>query len=470
MKNMMTTTLQRMGCFACFGLGLLVCRSSFAAAPADSLTWHQAENRVDADVHDWPLPKLLEEIAAATGWLVYVAPDAEAVASTRFKNLPVADALRRLLGNLNFALVPETNGNPRLLVYKISLHEATKLVAAPLVPKVAKTPAAKPIPDELIVRLKPGAKIDDLARQLGAKVIGRIDSLNAYRLKFDNAGDAESARDTLGSNSDVASVDSNYAIDRPTSPQPLLASSVPPLNLQVKAPGPNGRIVVGLIDTPVQPLGGGLDAFLQQSIPIAGDAKPNPNFPTHATSMAETLLTSLQAVTGGSTSVQILPVDVYGNNTSTSTFDVALGVTKAVNAGANPINLSLGSDADSPFLHDVIKQASQQGIVFFAAAGNEPVTTPVYPAAYPEVTGVTAGDRQGNIASYANRGSFVKIIAPGSSVIYFQNQPFYVTGTSASAAYASGMAAGLAETQHKSLSQADATLQQNLGVKPAGSR
>ena len=59
----------------------------------------------------------------------------------------------------------------------------------------------------------------------------------------------------------------------------------------------------------------------------------------------ETILRSVQGTTSGTTSIKVLPVDVYGNNVSTTTFDVAQGIYRAVNAGANVINLSLGSTA-----------------------------------------------------------------------------------------------------------------------------
>jgi len=74
--------------------------------------------------------------------------------------------------------------------------------------------------------------------------------------------------------------------------------------------------------------------------------------------------------------------------------------------------ISASQRADSAFLHSVIQDASSKNIVFIGAAGNSPVTTPFYPAAYPEVMAVTAID-QGQIASYANRGSFVSLGAPG---------------------------------------------------------
>jgi hypothetical protein len=84
-------------------------------------------------------------------------------------------------------------------------------------------------------------------------------------------------------------------------------------------------------------------------------------------------------------------------------------------------------------------------VLFFAAAGNEPVTTPMYPAAYSDVIAVTAINRDGGIAPWANYGSFVDIGAPGSSIVSFGGQAYLVTGTSTSTAIASGIAAGSAQ-------------------------
>ena len=72
----------------------------------------------------------------------------------------------------------------------------------------------------------------------------------------------------------------------------------------------------------------------------------------------------------------------------------------------------------------------ERGVLFLAAAGNEPTTAPNYPAAYPEVLAVTAGGRNGQLASYANRGDFVDVAAPGSSIIHFDGKAYLVSGTS----------------------------------------
>lgn len=445
-----------------FGL-LLYALVAFLAVPvsaADTLTWNTNRNRVSADVKNTPLLDLLEQVAGATGWQVFVEPETLHNVSAKFKDLNPGEALQFLLGDANFALVPQTNSAARLFVFRTSRLNATQMVHA----KRPEPPKAKLIANELIVRLKPGAKIDDIAKLLGAKVVGRIDGMNAYRLQFDDAASADAARQQLAGNQDVTSVDSNYAIDQPPVPGQVGSGLTPPPSLQLKPPPDNGRVIVGLIDTAVQPLGNNLDQFLQKQVLLAGDAQLDPNSPSHGTAMAETILRSIEDVTQGSTSVQILPIDVYGQSATTSTFDVANGIVQAVNSGAQIVNLSLGSPGDSPFLRNVIDDAVSKNIIFFASAGNSPDTSPVYPAAYPGVNPVTALDPNGQLASYANRGSWVDLGAPGTSVVYYGSQAWYEVGTSPAAAFASGLAAGYMDANQKTAPQAQAFVHNSLGI------
>ena len=450
------------------GMLFVVLLGSLVAHAEDTLYWDSKKQLVTADIRSSDLLRVLRGISSVTGWQVYVEPETIHDVSVKFKDLPPGEALHMLLGDVNFTLIPEKVTKSKLYVFRTRMNMATQLVA-PNPGEFAKK-RSKIIGNELIVRLKPGANIADIAKALGAKITGKIDALNAYRLAFDDAAAADAAKEQLGTNPDVSSVENNYSIDRPTTPRELSAASQvpPPPHLDVKPPPSTGRILVGLVDTALQPLGNGLDPFVQKQISVAGDPVIDPNEPSHGTSMAETMLRSLQSITKGSTSVQILPVDVYGPNESTSTFDVANGITTAVNKGANPINLSLGSDGDSAILHDVIKDASSKGIVFVAAAGNTPVTTPFYPAAYStdgEVLAVTALD-QGKLASYANRGSFVNLGAPGTSVVYFNDKSWYVMGTSASAAYVSGLVAGYADVNHQTPAAGKTFVNQNMAFTP----
>lgn len=417
---------------------------------------------MNADISDWDVQKLLEEIATATGWEVFIEPGTKYTVSTKFKNLSPGEALRMLLPSLTAVLLPQQGGPSKLLVYRTSAQEATQWVR----PIAAKKddPTAKPIPNELIVTLKPGAKIDELAKKLGAKVVGRADGLNTYRLAFENAEAAQSAREQLQSNPDVVSVDNNYWMHGPESPDALALSSGNPLNLKENKSGDCSSSIIGLIDTPIQSTGGSMDAFLLPGLSVVSETSLSSDQPTHATSMFETILRGVSA-NGQETSVKVLPVDVYGNNSETTTFDVANGIDRAVNKGAGVINLSLGSAGDSTFLRQVIKSSTDQGVMFFAAAGNEPSTALTYPAAYSNVVAVTASGRDGAIASYANRGDFVDLAAPGSSVVSYNGQSWLVMGTSASTAYASGLAASLWNCGKSTSAQVTSAMQSILPVK-----
>ena len=113
----------------------------------------------------------------------------------------------------------------------------------------------------------------------------------------------------------------------------------------------------------------------------------------------------------------------------------------------------------------MITDLHSKGVLFVAAAGNEPTTLPNYPAAYSEVVAVTAGDRNGRITEYANRGDFVDIVAPGSSIVNFGDKSFLGSGTSYSSAYIAGVAAGMASNTKATTSEIEAQIRLKLGKK-----
>jgi hypothetical protein len=170
--------------------------------------------------------------------------------------------------------------------------------------------------------------------------------------------------------------------------------------------------------------------------------------------MFETLMKSVDAFTpdGSTTQVKVLPVDVYGDKGQATTFDVAEGVLQALKSGARIINLSLGSEGDAPYLHEVIQAGVEAGATFVASAGNTPTTSPMYPAGYPEVNSITAGDSPNSIAPYANLSSSNDAMAPGAARIQYNGKSYIIQGTSPAAAYfsgavASGVATGLTPAQ-----------------------
>lgn len=437
---------------------------AIASAADNSLRFHPTQRTLDAQVAGWTLDELLAQLTAATGWEIYVEPAAGREVNARFRDLPVGEALGRLLGSLNYALLPRDGAPDKLLVFQTNAQDATRRVAS------ARKTGLR-IGNEVLITLKKGSGADPaaLARQLGAKITGRIDKLGAYRLEFEDDAAAQAARDALASNNLVDSVSDNYWIDTPPAAERLSASSSLPFSLNPTASGDAGKLVVGLIDTGVQPMGAAFDAFLLKAISIDPDYTPGGSSPTHGTSMAETLLRGLAIAVedrGNATAARILPVDVYGASANTTSFNVAWGVSTAIDNGATLINLSLGSSGDSTLLRTLIENATAQGVVFFAAAGNTPTDAPTYPAAYASVTAVTAGDKRGNLASYANYGSFVDVVGPGTSIVTYNGRSYLTSGTSAATAFISGMALGTASGTGRSLTSVQTSLRTSLAFQP----
>ncbi len=433
-----------------------------AGAATNLLVWNRAGDRVTADVRAWPLLNLLEAIAAQSGWQVRVEPELEQPASVKFKNLPYGEALRLLLGDLNYAVVPQTNGPARFYVFRTALDRATQIVGDTSDPAVVGQP--KRVPNELIVRVKPGTDIEALAKSLGAKVVGSIPEMNAYRLQFDDEETTEAARKKLQANPEVASVQDNYYVDQPRAPQNLGGQAAPETRLTLDPPKQDAcKVVVGMVDGWLQNLGSQMEPFIKERISVAGQSTANNSQPNHPTAMANSILQALQSSGKANTSVQIIAVDVFGAESSANTFNVALGMIAAANKGATIINASLGGYGNSPILSDTTKLLASKNIPVFAAVGNDASNKPFYPAADPYVTAITASER-GRLAAYANVGTAATIAAPGTVVFSYNSQTYASQGTSVSTALATGVAAGIADANCAPWSKVIPLLQKNMPV------
>ena len=446
-------------------LVVLVLFSIKASRAADSMIWDKKNDAVSADVRGIALWPLLEDIAHQTGWHIFVEPGLERhKTDVKFSDLQRGDALKKLLGDLNYAFVPQATGPDYLYVFATIMRNATKPVAAD--PNSVKKAPAKHVPNELILKVKPGTDIDALAKSLGATVVGRDDALGIYRLKFSDEAATEAALSQLKSNSSVEAVDYNYYYDAPIKPQPLANPPANQTKLTLDDSQPNDPChpIVAVIDTQVQSLGSDLDKFVMKAVSVVDNPSSSSEVVTHGTAMVSAALDAVGQSSGGHSAVRILPVVVYDSGEQTTTWYVARGVQAAVNNGASVLNMSLGGGSDSPILNDIIQKALAKGVVIFAAAGNQPVTTPTYPAAIPGVNAVTALGAPGQLAPYANYGSFVSMALPGANVVREGNLAYVMQGTSTATAYASGVAAGTKGVNCDSWSQIQSAMQQKFPV------
>jgi hypothetical protein len=164
----------------CFGLWL---GATLSAWPVDSLVWRNAEGRVDAQIDSWSLTNLLQEIAASSGWQVYLEPGTDYKVRAKFKGFPVGEALRHLLGNLNYALLPQTNSAPKLFVYKSSLQGAIQLMA-PAEGGGSISKSGQPISKGLVIASKPDSK-KTIALQEKRETSDGAGSSEPFKFEFD---------------------------------------------------------------------------------------------------------------------------------------------------------------------------------------------------------------------------------------------------------------------------------------------
>ncbi|MEY4690401.1 MAG: hypothetical protein RIT19_726 [Verrucomicrobiota bacterium] len=417
------------------------------AAPASrrpGLRWDPTTDRYEASIPGWPVHRVLARLGGQTGWRIWIEDGIQARVQARFSNLPAREALPRILGGLNYSLTTSRDGRRELKVFATQARSSNR--------EIEGDSGEGPIPDELIIRSKSGMPIDPkrLAALKGATVVGTNGVSGAYRVKFESERLAEEALQGLADGSDDLAVENNQRFEAPETPVAVSGPGVPPLRLTPTVRPDGHRRVIALIDSAPQALSPEFQAFLLPTVDVV-PGSPAPGTPSHGTSMAEAMVRGLGAGTteagtaGAGTSTRIQPYNVYGAHESASTWDVARGISQAAQDGATIINLSLGSAQDSPYLRDVIQQVTDQGALVIAAAGNNGSTDAFYPAAYESTLAVTATGRSGQLTPYANRGGFVDLAVPGSTVVQLGGQSWMVQGTSVSSAYASGLAGALGQ-------------------------
>jgi thermitase len=143
--------------------------------------------------------------------------------------------------------------------------------------------------------------------------------------------------------------------------------------------------------------------------------------------------------------LRVLDTEGYGN-----VFTIAKAVYFAASNRADVINLSLGSPSRSKLLQEVIKDATSNGVVVAAAAGNSNSSVAHYPAAGNGVAAsadglvaVTSVNMYDQKSDFANYGSWVDIAAPGEGIrsAFPVSKYAYWSGTSMATPFVSGQAA-----------------------------
>lgn len=142
--------------------------------------------------------------------------------------------------------------------------------------------------------------------------------------------------------------------------------------------------------------------------------------------------------TPGSVSLMIIRA-VRDGYRELSSADVTTGIYRAIDYGAEVINLSLGSYNRSDSQELALKSAKGGNIVAVAAAGNDKTSNTIYPAGYDCTISVSAVNSNLSFASsYSNYGSTIDFAAPGTDVMSINGKK---SGTSMAAPHVAAAAA-----------------------------
>lgn len=178
---------------------------------------------------------------------------------------------------------------------------------------------------------------------------------------------------------------------------------------------------------------------------VNGNGDPDPDsqfsaYNTHGTAVAGLIggvRNSVGIIGVMPSNIQLMSLNTFGENASSSIEDVAEAIDYAIQNGAKVINLSLAGKTSSTVIQAALVNAAANGVVVVVAAGNDSaeITNSNFyaPVGYAKdidgVIGVGATlSNTKRIASYSNYNpEFVEIAAPGSESFSTQFLGLYTT-------------------------------------------
>ncbi|MBN4047384.1 S8 family serine peptidase [Acidimicrobiaceae bacterium AH-315-P05] len=349
-------------------------------------------------------------------------------------------------------------------------------IAVPAEAKVKKDKKAKSVPVELVVKVRWGSDPEEVARDLGARVIETlIGSRRVVLIEVDDT-DPKKAAKRLAEDSRIIWAEQNYVGSAPeaehfhawpsetrpraaTRAQWIDQDAVSSLDLVAAHQISTGEgVTIAILDTGVDVSHPDLAGFVKRRADlIDGDFRPDDvgngldddgdglidEAVGHGTHIAGIL--RLVAPDAELLAYRVLDSDGQG-----TVWGVAEAIRHAVDSGADVINLSFGTSKkiESKVLKDAIKYAAQNDVIIVAAAGNDGSGKKRYPAAESAVLAVGAYNAQTTEAArFASHGKWVTVAAPGVDIASTVPGGGYATwsGSSMAAPFVAGQVALLIE-------------------------
>lgn len=201
-------------------------------------------------------------------------------------------------------------------------------------------------------------------------------------------------------------LDSGAFLEAVDSPRP---AELPP---PTESPPRTSPVRIGLIDSGVDGAHPALAGTTIHRFGCAGAALPQ----AHGTAVASLLVGQAGDFRGVVPGAALYAADVFCGHDGGSIALLSVALDWMARERVPVVNISLVG-AKSVLLTSLVRVTGQRGHLMVAAVGNDgPSAPPLYPAAYPEVVGVTGVDAKERVLPEACRGKHVAYAAPGADM------------------------------------------------------
>ena len=393
-----------------------------------------------------PLKELLY-ILNEQGVSIHIDPQINPLVSASFSKQPVDYVIPFILRSYNYVVVWKRSEDAdisalelvELRIFEEGLEERSRPLAAHRNLNIDKIENSYLVKNSLLVKLAPGAaekELHLLLTEMGAYIAEPANYLGIIRVSLPDSITPVDAAEKLTGTSTVIAVEPDYAYRLPdTIMVPAVAATVDTDKAVTYATAP----LVAVLDS------GLAEQYQAESFVVSVYDALNQRFETtdpvgHGTQMSLLAAGVIQPLGVSTTSDQyhpIVSIRAFDDNGFTSNHTLMRSIDYALDAGAQVINMSWGTDQQSEMLAFLIDYVASRGAILVSAAGNTPSGLPVYPAAYDQVIGVGALNPDGSVWDQSNFGRSVSAWAPGIVITDAQDsdRKNVYAGTSVSAAF-----------------------------------
>lgn len=298
-----------------------------------------------------------------------------------------------------------------------------------------------------ILVFKDRAALEDFLKRAGdsVNILGRLDALNALRVGFGKYSDLAGLTDGSENESLVFPVDipPSGSVGAQAGAVPLGAGLLKWLGITSDNSLWGDGVKVAVLDTGVTASKAFASLLSQINLVALPTNLSDQN--GHGTAVASMIIGQNPLTPGVAPGAEVISIRIANDLGQSDSFLLAQGIVAAVDAGAQLINISLGSPGDSALVRNAIEYAKAAGALIVASAGNNGLDQVSYPAANQGVIAVGAVDAKGAHLDFSNTGTEIAVSAPGYGVnaAWTGDEAASVSGTSFSSPIIVGAIAAL---------------------------